>query len=71
MALAIDWDPPTGSGQPPAWASAPNNIAVPLVASPGSDPMQWALTPVTMAGAMSPLNRAFHQGPPCSRVLAA
>ncbi len=61
-------DPPTGMGQPPAWASAPRRSPAPAAVGEGRGDKACAATPVSSAGAASPMNRRFHHGEPCSKV---
>ncbi len=61
---AIDCDPPSGMGQPPACASAPRARPAPAEGREGRVPTGWAATPVKSAAATSVLNRRFHRWVP-------
>jgi phytoene dehydrogenase-like protein len=68
LAPAIDAEPPTGMGQPCAWASVPSISPAPEGARDGNRPTECAATPVRSAGARSSRNLAPQAGDPCSSV---
>ena len=57
----IACEPPTGIGQPSAWASAASSRPVPAVVSDGCRPIAWVATPVSRAFADSRAPRQIPQ----------